>query len=61
MLLYSYMYEYVTNSLNHATSTDKKNMKVILEEHNGWVQPPPESVCIVGNGSDHFQWIKPKK
>lgn len=40
---------------------DKKNMKVILEEHNGWVQPPPESVCIVGNGSDHFQWIKPKK
>ena len=39
---------------------DKKDRKVILEEHNGWVQPPPESVCIVGNGSDHFQWINPK-
>ena len=38
---------------------DKKNRKVILEEHRGWVKPPPESACIVGNGDDHFQWIKP--
>ena len=38
---------------------DKKNRKVILEEHHGWVKPPQESVCIVGNGKDHFQWIKP--
>jgi len=38
---------------------DKKNRKVILEEHRGFVEPPPESVCIVGNGNDHFQWTKP--
>lgn len=38
---------------------DKKNRKVILEEHRGWVKPPQESACIVGNGKDHFQWVKP--